>query len=191
MMTFKNINDRFTEIVNDYLAAGYTINLGTMSGMQSEIAKVDLTNGKEIIRVRLEHSCLALCSTMVIIVGRAERKIRPNRCGMTSDIWNQRLEEIYKETFYGFDEMGYHAFGTEEEMEKCRELRRERGRSAYEPTVVQVEIPEAALKIALNYIRRKYYSSYTLKDIEGVFKETYRGNTKYYIRARGKAFWLS
>jgi uncharacterized protein YeeX (DUF496 family) len=50
-MKFAEINRRYTEAVAEWLAKGYTINTATMSGTQGEFAKIDLTDGKEIIRV--------------------------------------------------------------------------------------------------------------------------------------------
>ena len=52
-MKFADINKRYTEIVNEYIAKGYTINTATMSGSQGEIAKIDFTDGTEIIRIRV------------------------------------------------------------------------------------------------------------------------------------------
>lgn len=50
-MKYADINKRYTEIVSEYMAAGYTLNSSTMSGSQGEIASIDLTDGKAIIRV--------------------------------------------------------------------------------------------------------------------------------------------
>lgn len=50
-MKYIDINKRFTEIVSEYIAAGYTLNTASMNGSEGEISKVDLTDGKEILRV--------------------------------------------------------------------------------------------------------------------------------------------
>ena len=52
-MTYADINKMFTAEVSKYLARGYHFNTASMSGSQGETAKVDLTNGTEIIRVLL------------------------------------------------------------------------------------------------------------------------------------------
>ena len=44
----------FTAKVQEYIAKGYTISTTTMSGHQGEIAKIDVTNGEELIRILLE-----------------------------------------------------------------------------------------------------------------------------------------
>ena len=50
-MKYADINRRFTEIVAEWLAKGYSINTASMSGSQGETAKIDLTDGKEIVRI--------------------------------------------------------------------------------------------------------------------------------------------
>lgn len=54
--TFADINRRYTDIVNDYIQSGYDINTSTMSDSQGEIAKIDLTNGTEIVRILIDDS---------------------------------------------------------------------------------------------------------------------------------------
>lgn len=56
-MKFESINLRYTEVIAEWLAKGYTINFATMSGHQGEISKIDLTDGKEIIRIMLDTAC--------------------------------------------------------------------------------------------------------------------------------------
>lgn len=50
-MRLKEINQRFTEIVADFISKGYINTTTTMNGSQGEISKIDLTDGVEIIRV--------------------------------------------------------------------------------------------------------------------------------------------
>ena len=50
-MKYSDINKMFTTEVNKYLAQGYRFNTASMNGSQGELAKVDLTNGTEIIRI--------------------------------------------------------------------------------------------------------------------------------------------
>ena len=187
-MTFKNINERFTAIVGEYLNKGYTINTGTMSGLQGEVAKVDMTNGKEIVRIRIEGDSGGLLEprTMNIIVGKNTDKILPNRNDFISGIWNHHLTEIYRETYYALDSFGRCAYGTKEEAEKCKQTRRARYESNYDEW--SVPLPDAARAIALKFIHRRYYSSYKLSDIERVYKIIRFDEVRYYVSARGKTF---
>ena len=54
-MKYADINCRFTEIVAEWLAKGYSINTASMSGSQGETAKIDLTDGKEIVRILVDR----------------------------------------------------------------------------------------------------------------------------------------
>lgn len=53
-MKYIDINQKFTAKVAEYIAKGYTINTATMSGSQGEVAHVDLTDGKQVVRVLLD-----------------------------------------------------------------------------------------------------------------------------------------
>lgn len=53
-MKFIDINRKFTAAVSSYMAQGYYINAASMSGSQGEIAHIDLTDGKQIVRVLLD-----------------------------------------------------------------------------------------------------------------------------------------
>lgn len=56
-ITTKDINAAITTEMLSYINQGYRISMNTMSGTQGAVAKVDLTNGKETIRILLEHGC--------------------------------------------------------------------------------------------------------------------------------------
>ena len=54
IIKMEDINKVYTEIISDYISKGYWFYTKTMAGHQGEIAKIDLTNGKRIIRVRID-----------------------------------------------------------------------------------------------------------------------------------------
>lgn len=97
-MKYAEVNKRFSEIVVEYIGKGYVINTGTMGGSQGEIARVDLTDGSEIIRVYADT--FADYENMVegveVVVGRAEKCVEPNEKN-TARIWNDRVEIISRE----------------------------------------------------------------------------------------------
>ena len=190
-MTFKNINERFSAIVREYLDKGYIINTGTMNGLQGDVARVDMTNGKEILRIRIE-SCgggLREPENISISVGKCTDKVRANRNNALYTIWNDHLEELHRETYYSVSGYQRNAFGTKEEAEKCREIRRERQRNNYDEWAIPLS--DAARKIALKFIHRRYYSSYKLSDIERVYKDIRFNRVRYIVIARGKTFRIS
>lgn len=160
-MFYKDINAKSTAKVAELIARGYTINTATMSGSQGEISKVDLTDGKEVIRVLLDRfSGYAFGEGLEIKVGKvsAREGVIPNAvsglCART--IWNDRLEIISSETYYQVGSRsrnGSTYYGTEEEANEARkkQLERYKARDLDETR----ELPESAKQIALAYIRRQ------------------------------------
>lgn len=143
------LNTIFTAKVNEYLAKGYTFNTETMAGHQGEVAKVDLTNGEEIIRVIMErkHSWeLGECFT--ITVGRAT-EVEP---GITDTIWNNKLEvldqEIFHQAAYGSDYLI-----TEEEARKNANKRKARVERRIHNTNEEVITDKAHIKALIPYIQ--------------------------------------
>lgn len=53
-MNYAGINKRYTAIVAEHMAKGYTINTRTMTGSQGDYAHIDLTNGTEVIRIMVD-----------------------------------------------------------------------------------------------------------------------------------------
>lgn len=78
-MTYEDINNRFTEIVAEYIAKGYTFNTSSMGGSQGEIANIDLTNGKEIIRVVVSsfNNWRESVEGVEISIGKSTDNVRP------------------------------------------------------------------------------------------------------------------
>ena len=96
-MKYAEINKRYTEIVAEYMAKGYTVNTTTMGGSQGEIAHLDLTDGREIIRILVDsfHEWTDTSLDGVEIrVGRAAAEIKPNYSECHQTIWNNRLEVL-------------------------------------------------------------------------------------------------
>lgn len=137
-MKFAEINKRYTEIVAEYISKGYTINAGTMSGSQGEMAHIDLTDGNEIIRVlvcnKTEHdeeyrridTCQIIvgkCSDTNIVINSEDR--------MSYTIWNGRLEVILCEKFYQLSRFSSKSteYGTKEEAEIAERKRVQRYRN--------------------------------------------------------------
>ena len=49
----KDIDKKYTDMVKRYMDMGYWINVNSMSGTQGEKSRVDLTNGKHVLRIML------------------------------------------------------------------------------------------------------------------------------------------
>ena len=103
-MKYIDINRKFTETVSSYIAQGYIINTASMSGSQGEIAHIDLTDGKQIVRVLLdsftEWEDYNQLEGLKLVVGIAADNVKPNDNQRRDVIWNNRLEVISCEKFY-------------------------------------------------------------------------------------------
>lgn len=120
-MKYEVINKRFTEVVADYISKGYAINTATMNGMQDEKCKVDLTDGKEIVRVMLKYTYSRIDGQYFeIIAGTVNKrdKVKPHDHDNLFSIWNQYLTVTYTERFY---EIAKGWYGTKEEYDRAQD----------------------------------------------------------------------
>ena len=127
-MKYADINKRYTEIISEYMATGYTLNSSTMTGSQGETASIDLTDGKEIIRVLVSRFSdwgdKASFEGVDIIAGRADlsERITPNNDSTWGTIWNDRLQVRYKSK----REVKAQAAPTEKMLDVARRVVREK-----------------------------------------------------------------
>ena len=103
-MKFIDINREFTAAASSYMAQGYYINAGTMGGSQGEVAHIDLTDGKQIVRVLLdsftEWEDYNQLEGLKLVVGIVADNVKPNDNQRCDVIWNNRLDVISCEKFY-------------------------------------------------------------------------------------------
>ena len=197
-MLRKEIEKIYSDIIADYFNKGYYINMNTMSGSQiNEIAKIDLTNGKEVLRVLLcgsntdrDNECHYDLHYISIIIGRNTDKLYNNYCDI---IWNNHLEILSEQRFYEIgDRNGRRFFGTKEEAIAAKKKHYSKGKVKDIDCGggCWVELPNKAKSIVLPFIKRQYKcKSVTLKDIEAVKKYINRkGEVEYYVYARGKGY---
>lgn len=190
-MKYEEINKRFTAKVAEYMEKGYCINTGSMSGMQGEIAKVDMAKGKDLIRIMLTDIYEGAKDGVVIVVGKVTDKITPHETSHVSNIvWNEHLQIIERsEVFY---HIGFASswFGTSEEIEEWRKIRR--ARRERNPEVERIQLPLWATKIGYFYAK-KMPRTKTLKpkDVR-VYKEynKWNGRFTYYVEAKDKRYRL-
>ena len=158
-MKYSEINRAFTEAVGEYLRKGYTVNTATMGGTQGEVANIDLTDGRDVIRVVLEKDMdrsLFFQHTLVLKVGRAGG-VRPHE-SRYSTVWNGRLEELSRKTWYVLGEnrkTWEQVYGTREEAVKVRELqdvRRDRADRDEEPKIFT---DDARVRVARRFLQRR------------------------------------
>lgn len=205
-MLFAEINRKFTEAVADLMARGYVINTATMGGSQGEVGKVDLTDGKEIIRVVLDNFGTPVVRIegrfyrmegLKLIVGRVTDQVTPNSQNAWQTVWNGNLEVISEDVFYEIGREhrdGSKWYGTREEAITQQDKEAERYRTRY--IEKQQEFPDAAREIVLPFIRRQpRCKSVRLSEIEKITKHHSRSRTgrmsvQYVVNARGNSYTL-
>lgn len=201
-MKFAEINKKFTAKVAEYIAQGWTINAGTMNGSQGEIAKIDLTVEKEVIRVMLDteytHDHIGnrfYCFDKVqLIVGRPDSHIRVNESRDYDTIWNNRLDVIYCEEFYKIGRGRPDWYGTKEETMAAQDKNLERYIARQESPE---QLPDKAKAIILPMIRRMpKCKSVTVREIGPVIKSVVtrrngQDTTRYTAEVRGQRVALN
>ena len=191
-MTYADINKMFTAEVSKYLALGYHFNTSTMNASEGELGKVDLTDGKEVVRVLLRTFSKDWDKRGVeLIVGRVAEKeeVRPDVAYSRNSIWNDRLEQISNQRFYEVNGYGDpdKFYGTEADAEAVSKVRMRR--YAQRPNRQNKDMTSAqTIKIAVPFIRRKL----GIKNVDKKRVEVFRTpDHRYIISYRGTGYQLN
>lgn len=180
-MRHEEIEKIFTDKVLEYIAKGYVMNLGTMSGSQGEIGKVDLRKGDDVIRIllcsdrkwgRYDENKFYECGSVDLIVGRNTDELR--RGGDPFDsfntIWNNHLEIIEKRVFYKIKYDCDYFIEDLEEIKRMCEVRYSRWERR-DSGEWDVENQEKARSIVLPFVNRQSgCKGKKVSDIEAVKK---------------------
>ncbi len=196
-MKFIDINKTFTDRINEYLSKGYTFNASSMSGSQGEVAKVDLTNETEIIRILIRSFSenerhFGINAGLEVFVGRVtDPDVRINSDNYwASTIWNDKLEEISSDKFYAIGENRYGEkfFGSKEEARKARDLHisrlSNRDRDGQEKKTF--ELPQQLMDAIKTRIRAKR----GIRRVSNSDITAGRDRNGYYYAYRGTACYL-
>lgn len=189
-MKYADICKRYTEIIANYLARGYMINVKTMRGMQSnEVAKVDVTNGKEYIRVLMEnvHEYNSDRKLGEIFISYDITRITVGRIKNSEawTIWNDELDVIFTEDFYRIGEKD-DFFGTKEQREEQAKIHWKRKHTI--GVTDYAELPESAKNIVLPFMRRQpKCKSIKVTDIQRVVKD----DGRYCVYAKGQRYTMN
>ena len=187
-MRYSDINKMFTDKVGEYIANGYSFNTGTMSGSQGEVAKADMTDGKEIVRVALKKICTRGHDGYELSVGRAVKDTdKINAGGTYSIIWNSDLEVISSEKYYHADYLSNWADWFVSYKEACENAMLAMGRMRFMIDDDDEELPDKAKDIALKYVRRQPGCSRARRESVNVRKV----NGHYHIYYRNKDWRLA
>lgn len=176
-MKYAEINKRYTQIVAEYFAKGYQVNSGTMSGTQGEIAKVDFTDGKEIIRVMLNSFHTLGFGGYEIIIGKCTENIKINgEFGIGCTIWNDRLEVVCCEKFYeiGKDSKSGTEYGTKEQAEETYQKHCERYKNKVND---YVDLTDKYIELGKRVVKR----CWNKKRVSNEDIKVYKNNRGYFV----------
>ena len=162
-MKYADINKKYTAIIAEYLANGYTINTRIMGDTFHEWTDISL-DGLEII------------------VGRADSEVIPNCESDYCTLWNNRLDIISRERFYEIGADRHHGkfYGTQEEATAAQQLRFQRYIAKHQDSKTE-DITAKAMEIAKRIIRRELKikriceADVTVSKHDGAYTIKYRG----------------
>lgn len=190
-MKFKDINNRYTETVAEYIIKGYTFNTASMGGSQGEIANIDLTNGSEIIRILVNSftdwdSAYGL-EGVEIVVGRSSDDVTPNDYRWHATVWNSHLEVLSCERFYevGSDRRSGPLYGTIDEATAAIEKRVARY-SARNRQPERFVPSKDMMAIAMRIVREKM----GFMRIRSIDVKLTKYENRYYVSYHGKTYKL-
>lgn len=201
-MRYAEVNARFTAKVAEYIANGYVFNSSTMSGSQGEIAKVDLTNGKEIIRVNLgraygrENGIDELGGVsfwydgLRLTVGRYTGNLKPNISDTWQTLWSHEVDILFEEVYYSVSGNNENLV-TRDEAIKAYKKRVDRYRNRRDSKDNADDITLAAAPVVLSFVKRQpKCSRVKLSDINSVVRAKDNGKTRYIISVKNRTFTL-
>ena len=158
-MNFINIESIMTAKVAEYIAKGYTLSTGTMSGSQGEVAKVDVVKNKQVVRIMLtrenrydDNGCYF---ALTLTVGC--HTLPKARC-FDRIIWNRDLEVIERREFFSVDIDADNFTENRDDLieQHKKQMQRWRNREALREMRIKKDITsEKAKAIVLPFIRRQ------------------------------------
>ena len=163
----------YTKKVNEYLQNGYYVYCTTMTGgTQEDVSKIDLTNGIEIIRIRLNNGITGLykfnCSGGIFIKVEKYTQDMFNRNIFDVDIlWNDRgIELFYKEYYNLENDYKSNVFTDDiDEIKRIGKIRENRVKMNFDREILTDN------KKLLSIVKKKRgYKSTRLKDIIGLYR---------------------
>lgn len=196
-MKYKDINQKFSNLVYGFLMSGYCINSQSMGGTQGEICKVDLVKDNELLRVWVTGSVSSKSTGYIgnILVLSVGKWIYGADESTKRTVWMRDLVTIYQETYYDVSSNSYKESWYTDDLEyalKCQALRYERyRRDEDDPTPRSHHYKDEVRKgVATEYLKRKQgYKRVSSKDTT-VVSVTYTESKEYYVRYRENYFKL-
>ena len=189
-MKMKDIKAAATKIVSTYIGWGYILS-ETMSGHQGELLKVDLTNGKEVIRVLIDdrrHHFDKLDEVAIEV--RRYVFGKDAKSEKSHILWNGQGELIAEYVYYKLARFSDGDWYTDnkDEAESALAIRNVRRDVKHSSSKSGVYTDEKRKVIVLGYVRKQpRCKSKKVSDIESVAKY---GNTYRICLRNGNVFTI-
>lgn len=195
-MKYVEINKKFTDKVAEYLAKGYRFNTATMNGSQGEIAKVDLTDGKVVIRIVLEKDYGSerigkdffwSYDSIKLVVGIVPEKenVTPDSNDTWDTVWNNRLVVLECDEWYILGRRNNWYVSREEAIEGYRKtIQRYTARDRQ--TAKDITKVAGVAEVGLKYVKRQPRCKSAKLDLVKVVKN----NGKFYVAYKDKKWRL-
>lgn len=176
-MKLDKIGRKYTELVTEWMAKGYTVNLNTMKERYGEISRIDLTDGVENIQI-------ACCdfSDWEMNLGGVEIVVR-KRADANSPFKTASVERFYR---VGESRRTGVYFGSAEEAKAATIIRRKRA-LIRDCDIEEKDMTAQAMDIAKRIIRRKF--GVTRRITEAYVKVTRYAN-RYFVIYRDRTYRL-
>lgn len=205
-MKFADINKQFTDIVEAYLQEGYVFNTSSFGNSitMGDICKVDLTDGREIVRIRLTESWDKLetgrgnyyLTSVTLTVGVETPSVKPNTKKADPFFPTKAMDIVYMDRVFAIPDSGSDGdwYGSMAEAMDACDVRRKRRSANYVSECIN--FGSDAKRIVLPYVKRqKYCTSVRASEIESVrkhFGEDVHGHQYgfYTVSVRGRAYHL-
>ena len=164
-MKFAEINKQFTDIVEAYLQDGYVFNTSSFGRCitMGDICKVDLTDGKEIVRIRLTESRDKLetargnyyLTSLTITVGVETPSVKPNTAKSDPLFPTKAMDIVYLNRVFAIPDSGSDGdwYGSMSEAFDAIDIRRKRRSASAVPE--RINFGDDAKRIVLPYVRRQ------------------------------------
>lgn len=193
-MKFREINRKFTAKIAEYIAEGWMLNAGTMNGSQGELAKVDLTDGNRVLRIMItkEYGYGDFWyDGYALVVGFAEDKIKANDNDTWQTVWNDRLEVIFKETFYKASmnsRSDWYVTAEESKANYEKTMARYKNRTSEDK---DTDLGEAGAKIVLPFVKKQYRCGRAKVGDIKVVKKVRDGETRWCVSYKNHTWTLA
>jgi len=187
----KDIQDIYTKVVNTYLEKGYTIHIGSMSGMCSnEVSRIDVTNGKDVYRIMLKTDSYTDFSSeiyfytrkAILTVEKYENKANIVKMG-DCHLWSDKSKVVCSKEWYGIGDKNKAWTDSIEYSYECYKKACERSKNKpYYDKENTINLTDTTRAKVVDIVRHtKGYMRIKDSDIYKVKIETARSGRKEYI----------